>query len=63
MMTNNKEQPTIVGVNEKGVENSNGERMLSGSDNTTTRSFGLTALWSIRKNARTFKIHNRIPRL
>jgi hypothetical protein len=29
----------------------------------SNRSFGITDIWSIRRNARKFKIHDRIPRL
>jgi hypothetical protein len=62
-MNNNKEHATQVAVNENGTGNCNGEKKLSGNDNTVSRSFGLADLWSIRRNARSLKIHNRIPRL
>lgn len=63
MMNNNKEHATQVALNETGSGNCNGVKKLSDNDNTVSRSFGVTDLWSIRRNARTFKIHNRIPRL
>lgn len=63
MMNNNKEYATGVALNETGSVNCNGEKKLSDHDNTVNRSFGVTDLWRIRRNARTFKIHNRIPRL
>jgi len=63
MMNNNIEHATKVAVNENGKGNCNGVKKLSANDNTVSRSFGVIALWSIRRNARTIKIHNRIPRL
>jgi hypothetical protein len=64
MTNNNREHATKVAVNETGNANSDEvKRELSGDDNTAGRSFGVTDLWSIRRNARTIKIHNRIPRL
>jgi hypothetical protein len=62
MTNNNTERATKVALNE--TANANGEtKKLSGEDNTGGKSFGITDLWFIRRNARTFKIHNRIPRL
>lgn len=63
MTNSNIEHATKVALNETGSTTSDETRKLSGDDNTTGRSFGITDLWSIRRNARTFKIHNRIPRL
>lgn len=63
MMNNNKEHATQVAVNETGSGNCNGAKKLSGDDNTVSRSFSVMDLWSIRRNARSLKIHNRIPRL
>jgi hypothetical protein len=63
MMNNNKENATKVALNETGSGNCDEARKSSGDDNTVNRSFGITDLWSIRRNARTFRIHNRIPRL
>lgn len=62
MMNNNSEHATKVALKERGPVSSDA-RKLSQDDNDTGRSFGITDLWSIRRNARTFKIHNRIPRL
>jgi hypothetical protein len=62
MMNNNREHATQVALNETGNANCETKK-LSGEDNTVGRSFGIADLWRIRQNARTFKIHNRIPRL
>ena len=63
MMNNNKEDATQVALNVTGTSKDNSAKILSGDDKKTSRSFGLINLWSIRRNARIFKIHNRIPRL
>jgi len=63
MTNNNIERATKVALNETGNAAVDEARKLSGGDNNEGRSFGITDLWSIRRNARTFKIHNRIPRL
>jgi hypothetical protein len=63
MMDNNKEDATVVALNEEGTGNSNGAKTLSDNGKGASRSFGVIELWSIRRNARVFKIHNRIPRL
>jgi len=63
MMNNNREHATKVALNETGTGNSDETKKLSGDDNTVSRNFGIADLWSIRRNARTFRIHNRIPRL
>ena len=63
MMNNNTEHATKVALNETGMGNSDEVKKLSGDDNTVSRSFGITDLWSIRRNKRVFKIHSRIPRL
>ena len=62
MMNNNQEHATKVALNETGNGGSETKK-ISDDDNTAGKSFGITDLWSIRRNARTFKIHNRIPRL
>jgi hypothetical protein len=63
MMNNNSEHAAKLALNERGMGNSDEEKKSSGDDNAVSRSFGITDLWSIRRNARAFKIHNRIPRL
>jgi hypothetical protein len=63
MMNNNREHATKVALNESGTGTGDEVKKLSGDDNTVGRSFGITDLWSMRRNARTFKIHSRIPRL
>ena len=62
MTNNNIEHATKVAMNETANANSETKK-LSEEDNTVGKSFGITDLWFIRRNARTFKIHNRIPRL
>ncbi len=63
MTHNNRERATKVALNETRNGNSDEAKKLSGDDNTVGKSFGITDLWSIRRNARTFRIHHRIPRL
>jgi hypothetical protein len=63
MMNTNREHATKVALNETGRGNYEEAKKLPGDDNTMGRSFGITDLWSIRRNARAFKIHNRMPRL
>jgi hypothetical protein len=62
MTNNNTEHATKVALNETANANSETKK-LSDEDNTVGRSFGIIDLWSIRRNARAFRIHNRIPRL
>ena len=62
-MNNYKEDATLVALNEAGNGNSNGAKILSDGDKSASRSFGVADLWNMRRNARVFKIHNRIPRL
>jgi hypothetical protein len=62
MTNNNTEHATKVALNETANANSE-TKNLSAEDNTVGRSFGIIDLWSIRRNARAFRIHNRIPRL
>jgi hypothetical protein len=62
MTNNNTEHATKVALNE--IANANSEtKNLSAEDNTVGKSFGIIDLWSIRRNARAFRIYNRIPRL
>ncbi|HWI93316.1 MAG TPA: hypothetical protein VNT20_18685 [Flavisolibacter sp.] len=63
MMNNNKEHEVNITLSETRTGNGDGVRRLSTNDNIVNRSFGITDLWSIRRNVRTFRIHNRIPRL
>ena len=63
MMNNNKEDATVVVLNEAGTGNSNEATSLSDDNSNAARSFGVIELWNMRRNARVFKIHNRIPRL
>lgn len=63
MMNTDREHATKIALNETGRGNCDEAKKLSGDDNTMSRSFGIADLWSIRRNMRTLKIHNRIPRL
>jgi hypothetical protein len=63
MMNSNKVPAEGVEVNETGLENGKDVKQLSGDNGTLNRRFGVMDLWRIRSNARTFRIHNRIPRL
>lgn len=62
-MNNSKQYATTLALNGTGIDSDNGGRILSATDKSTGRSFGVTELWRLRQNARMFKIHNRIPRL
>jgi hypothetical protein len=63
MIDNNKANTTKVVLNETGLDNCNETKKSQSDDNSSGRSFGVTDLWGIRRKARAFKIHNRIPRL
>ena len=63
MINSNKIPTEGVEVNETGFENGKDVKQLSSDNVTTNRRFGAMDLWRIRNNARTFRIHNRIPRL
>lgn len=63
MMNSNKAPVAGVEVKKKGVGNGNDENQLSDENVTVSRLFGVMDLWRIRNNARSFRIHSRIPRL
>ena len=63
MTNNNTENATVVALQETGTGSSNGAKTLSGGDKSACRGFGVVDLWYMRRNARMFRIHNRIPRL
>jgi hypothetical protein len=63
MTHRNTNDATQFAENENGTDNCNGGKESRAGDKSVNRSFGLTDLWSIRRNSRTFRIHNRIPRL
>ncbi|RYZ28479.1 MAG: hypothetical protein EOO10_09420 [Chitinophagaceae bacterium] len=63
MNTNNKVPTDGLEVNETGTENGKDVKQLSADNVTANRRFGAMDLWKIRSNARTYRIHNRIPRL
>ncbi len=62
-MDYNKAPETVAALNETGLENGKALNQLSNDNGTFNRRFGVTDLWSMRRNARKFKIHDRIPRL
>ena len=62
-MIDNREPATDVANSETRSENGNGHKRSSDDNGALNRSFGSIDMWSIRRNARTFKIHKRIPRL
>jgi hypothetical protein len=63
MMNNNNVPTAAVDVNGTEAENGKDVNPLSNDNGSATRSFGLVNLWSIRRNARKFRIHGRMPRL
>jgi hypothetical protein len=63
MMNTNKVPATEVALIETGVENGEESKLLSEDNGNSNQRFGLMDLWSIRRSARKFKIHNRLPRL
>jgi hypothetical protein len=63
MMDYNRAPEREVALNETGLENGKDINQLSDDNGTLNRRFGVTDLWSMRRNARKFKIHDRIPRL
>lgn len=63
MMNNNKEHAAKIALDETEQGSCNETKRLSNNDGTLSRSFSLADLWSVRRNTRTFKIHDRIPRL
>jgi hypothetical protein len=63
MMDSNNEPQERVSLNETGSENGKDSKQLSDDNVTANRRIGVTDLWSIRNNARSFRIHSRIPRL
>ena len=62
-MNNNQVPATDVALNETRLENGKESNGSSDDGGSLSRRFGMMDLWSIRRNARKFKIHNRIPRL
>ena len=63
MMNSNKVPAEGVELSETGLENGKDAKQLSDDNVTLNRRFGVMDLWRIRSNARSFRIHNRIPRL
>jgi hypothetical protein len=62
-MTDNTEQATAIVVNKTEAGNGEESKQRSHDNGTLNRHFGVVDLWKIRRNARTFRIHNRIPRI
>lgn len=63
-MNNKTVHATQIASNET-QQTGNYQETTQSLENTggIARRFGLADLWSIRKSARTFKIHGRIPRV
>lgn len=51
-----------AGSFEIGMEYGKDVKQLSDDNVALSRRFGVMDLWKIRKNARSFRIHNRLPR-
>ena len=62
-MNNNKAPEQEVVLNERRAGDVRATDLASAEHGSNNRRFGLMDLWSIRRNAREFKIHNRISRL
>jgi hypothetical protein len=62
-MTDNTEQATEIVVNKTAAENGEDSKQGSHENGTINQHFGVVDLWRIRRSARTFRIHNRIPRI
>jgi hypothetical protein len=63
IMMNNKVPVAGLETNETGFENVKDLKQLSADNVTSNGKFGVLGLRRIRKKARSFRIHNRIPRL
>lgn len=63
MNNNNQQQEKSIVLNESDTVDSSEVKKSHGYDRSVVRNFSVMNLWSIRRNARTFRIHNRIPRL
>lgn len=63
MMNYNKAPVEEVVSNESGLVNGKECDQLSAESEHSNRRFGVMDLWSIRRSARKFKIHDRISRL
>lgn len=63
-MNNNKADAIELASNETGSASENEKGLHNSKDNgDSKRNFGVLNLWSIRRGARIYRIHNRIPRL
>lgn len=62
---NNSLQTTQNDLSTTDIKTENGKNLEQATQEqgTATYRFGLMDLWSIRRNSRKFRIHNRIPRL
>ena len=63
MMNSNKEPVTAVSLMETGAENGKNQKKEAEANGTLSKRFGVMDLWKIRSNARSFRIHNRLPRV
>jgi hypothetical protein len=63
MMNSNKAPHGGAAVVETGAESGKERTQLSVDNVANNRRFGLMDLWRIRSNARSFRIHSRMPRM
>ena len=64
MMNNTQEYANEFASHENQNENNENLTTQQPEEQTNaTRSFGMVDIWKIRRSAKKFKIHSRIPRL
>jgi len=64
MMNNTQEFANEFATDENQNENDQNVTTQQNQEETnSTRSFGMVDIWKIRRSAKKFKIHSRIPRL
>lgn len=63
MMNNNNVPQAPAQLSGTESENGKAADQLSNDNGGNNRQFGVMNLWSIRRNARAFRIHDRMPRL
>ena len=64
MMNNTQEFANEFATDETLQENDENQTTQQNQEETnSTRSFGMIDIWKIRRSAKKFKIHSRIPRL
>ena len=64
MMNNTQEFANEFATDETQTVNEENQTTQQNQEETTsTRSFGMVDIWKIRRSAKKFKIHSRMPRL